>query len=64
MVSTRKKKNQKKRQLSQLHETLIEFLIGTNIIVNVSEDEYLEQETNGQSNDLESVNDSGVKVKS
>ena len=58
MVSTRKKKNQQKRQLSQLDETLNDFVIGNNVNVNVLENEHLEQETNGQSNDLERVGDS------
>ena len=58
MVSTRKKMNQQKRRLNQLDETSNDFCIGSSDIVNVSENENLEQETNGQFNDLEKVNDS------
>ena len=48
MVSFRKKKNQQKRQLSQLDE----------ILKNVSHSENLEKQTNGQSNDFERVENS------
>ena len=57
MVSTRKKENQQRRQLSQLDETLYDFVIGNSVNANVSGNENLEQETNGQSNDLERFND-------
>ena len=53
MVSTRKKKNQQKRQLSQLAETLNDFVIGNSVNVNVWENEILEQQTNGQPSDFE-----------
>ena len=52
MVSTQKKKNQQKRQLSHLDETLNDSAIGKSVKVNVSEKENLEQETNGQHNDF------------
>ena len=42
MVSTRKNKNQQKRQLSQLDETLNDLVIGNSVNVNVSESENLE----------------------
>ena len=58
MVSTRKKKNQQKSQLSQIVETLIDYIIGNSVNVNVSGNEKLEQETNGQSNDSGRVIDS------
>ena len=51
LVSTQKKQNQQKRQLSHLDETLIDSAIGNSVNVNVSEKEALEQETNGQHND-------------
>ena len=37
MVSTGKKRNQQKRQLSQLDETLNDFVTGNSVNVNVSE---------------------------
>ena len=37
IVSTRKKKNQQKKQLSQLDETLDDFVFGNSVKVNVSE---------------------------
>ena len=52
-VSTRKKKNQERRQISQLDETLNDFVIGNNVNVNVLESENLEQ----QCNDFERVDD-------
>ena len=58
MVSTRKKKNQQKRQLSQLDQTLNDFVVGNSVNVNVSESENLEQQTNGQPNDFERVENS------
>ena len=58
MVSTRKKKNQQKRQLSQLDQTLNDFVVGNSVNVNVSESENLEQQTNGQPNDFEIVDNS------
>ena len=63
MVSTRKKKNQQKRQVSQLEETLNDFVIGNSVNVNVSESETLEKQTNGQSNDFESAK-TCVKIRS
>ena len=44
-------------QLSQLDEILNDFVIGNSVNANVSESENLEQETNGQPNDLERVSD-------
>ena len=58
MVSTRKKKNQQKRQLNHLDETLNDSAIGNSVNVNVSEKETLEQETNGQPNDFGRLDDS------
>ena len=55
LVCTRKEINQQKRQLSQLDETLNDFVIDDIINVNVSENEKLEQQTNGQPNDFERV---------
>ena len=37
MISTRKKKNQQKNQLSQLNETLSDFIIGNNANMGLSE---------------------------
>ena len=50
LVSTRRKKNQQKRQLIQLDETLNDFVFGNNVNSNVSESEKLKQQTNGQPN--------------
>ena len=47
MVSTRKKKHQHKRQLSQTDELLYVFVIGNNTKVSTIGDETLELETNG-----------------
>ena len=58
MVSTRQNRKQQKRQLSQADETLNDFVIGKNVNENVSESEDLEQETNGQSNDFQRVDNS------
>ena len=55
MVSNRKKKNQREKQFSQLHETLNDFVVGNNVNVNVSETENLEQQTNAQPDDFERV---------
>ena len=57
MVS-QKKKNHQKRQLSQLDETSYVFFIGSSVNVNVSGSENLEQQTDGQSNDFERVDNS------
>ena len=56
LVSTRKKKNQQRRQLSQLEETLNDFVIGNSVNVNVSESVNLDQQTNGQPNGFERAN--------
>ena len=58
MVSTRKKKNQQKTQLSQLDETLNDIVIGNSVNVNVLESKKLEQQINGQSNDFERADNS------
>ena len=58
MVSTRKKKSQQKRQLSQSNETLNDLVIGKSVNVNVSESENLEQRSNGSSNGSERVDNS------
>ena len=60
MVFTRKKKNQEKRQLSQLVETLNDFVMGNSVNVNVLESVKLEQRTNGQPYDFERV-DNGAR---
>ena len=53
MDSTRKKKNQQKRQHSQLNETLFVFITGNNTNVNARENEILEQQTNSPHNNFE-----------
>ena len=58
MVSTRKKNDQQKRQLSQLNETLNDFVTGNNVNVNVSDCGKLEQQTNVQSNDFDRIDNS------
>ena len=60
MDSTRKKKNQQKKQLSQLDETWIDFVIDNSVNVNVLESETLEQLTNVQSKGFER-DDNGVR---
>ena len=55
MVSTRKMENQQRRHLSQLDETLKDIVIGNSVKMNVSENENLEQRTDGQCNDSERV---------
>ena len=45
-MSTRKKKNQQKKYLSQLHGTLIDFVIGNRANVSAMENETLEQQNN------------------
>ena len=53
MVSTRKIKNQQKKKLGQLDENLSDFFIGNSAKVNVSENENLEQQTNGHPHDFD-----------
>ena len=47
MVSTCKSKHQHKRQLSQLNETLIDFVIGNNTNADVNGSDCLETQTSG-----------------
>ena len=47
MISTRKKKNQQKNQLSQLNETLSDFISGNNTNMGLSEKENWEQQASG-----------------
>ena len=58
MVCSRKKRNQQKKQLSHLNETLNDFIIGKSTNVIAVENETLEQQTNGQHNDFERFVDS------
>ena len=58
LVYTRKKKNQQKRQLNSLEETLNDFVINNSVNVNNLEFKILEQKTNGQSNDFKSADKS------
>ena len=51
MVSTRKEKNQQKKQLSRLNETSNDFIFGNNSNMGVTENESLEQEANGRPGD-------------
>ena len=53
MVSTPEKKNQQKTQLSLLNETLNDFVIRNNTNVSATENETLEQQTDGLNNDFE-----------
>ena len=48
MVSTRKKRNSQKRQLSQLNETMNDFVIGSNANVGAIENEILESQTDAR----------------
>ena len=47
MVFTSKRKSQQKKQLSQLNETLKDFLIGSKTNLSVIEVETLESQTDG-----------------
>ena len=57
MVSTRKMKNQQKRQFSQLNETLNDFIIGNNTNMGVTENENSEQQASGRHRDFERIID-------
>ena len=57
MVSSRKKKNQQKRQLRQSNETLNNFNIRNNTNVGLSENEKLEQQASGPHTDFERIVD-------
>ena len=56
MVSTRKK-SQQKRQLSQLNETLNDFIIGMNTSIGVTENETLKQQASGCKRNIERIVD-------
>ena len=51
-VSTRKKKSQHKRQISQLNETLNDFVIGNNTSAGAIGNETLQLQKNGSSNNF------------
>ena len=53
VVSIRKKRNQQKKQLSQLSKTLNDIVIGSNTNVGVIENETLESQTDGRYNNTE-----------
>ena len=55
MVSTRKKRNQQKRQLSHLNETLNDFVIGSNTNESITENETLESQTDGRYDNAEEI---------
>ena len=57
MVSTRKKKKQQKKQLSQLTETLNDFIIGMNTNMGVTENENLKQQASGCHRNIERIVD-------
>ena len=57
MVSTRKKKNQQKRQRSQLNETLNDFIIRNSTNMGVPENENLEQQASGRLREFEGIID-------
>ena len=57
MVSTRKKKNQQKRQFCQLNGILIDFIIGNNANMDVTENEILEKQAKGHHRDFEGIVD-------
>ena len=58
ILSTRKKKSQQKKQLSQLHDTLKDFINENSTNVSAKENETLQQQTKGQHNDFERFVDS------
>ena len=55
MVSTRKKKNQHKKQLSQSNDTLNDFVIGNIIDASAVENETLESQTSSRLNNLRRI---------
>ena len=55
MVSTRKRRNQQKKQFSQLNGTLKDFVIGSNINQDVTENETLEFQTDGRYDNTEKI---------
>ena len=61
VISARTKKNQKKKQFSQLNETSKAFTIGNGTNVSAMENETSEQQTNGPYNDFERFVDSAVR---
>ena len=61
MVSTRKRRNQQKTQLSHLNETLNDFIIGNGSNVSAMENEILQQQTDGQQKDFERFADRTIR---
>ena len=53
MVYTRKKKTQQKRKFCQLNGILIDFIIGNNANMDVTENEILEKQAKGHHRDFE-----------
>ena len=62
MVSTHKKKNEQKRQVSQLNETLIDFIIGNNTNMGVTEKEKLERQASGRHRIFEKIVDNASQI--
>ena len=60
LIATSKEKGQQKKQLSQLDETLNDFVFGNSVNVNVSESENMEQHSHGQPNHFERVDNSAL----
>ena len=63
MVTTRKKKGQKKEQLSRLDETLNDFVIGKSTTVNTMGNEALKSQAYGHHEDLRGLLTMRVKTK-
>ena len=61
MVSKRRKKNQQKKQHSQLNETLNDFIIGNGTWVSAMQNKILGQQTNGPHNHFERLVDSSSR---
>ena len=57
MVSRRKKKNQQKKQLTQLNGTSVNFVIGKGTNVSAMENETIKRQTLGHYNDFERIVD-------
>ena len=60
-TKTREKRTEEKRQLSPLNETLNDFIVGKGTNVSAMENETLEQQTNGQHNNVERFVDSAIQ---
>ena len=63
MVFTRNRRNHRKKQLSQLNETLNDFVIGSKTNVGVIENETLKSQTDSRYNNPERNVDGGINAR-